>query len=316
MTEPIIINEDLFKITQLDYTDSYGKYELSKISGKAAYDKYISDKKNQVKIQRSSNGNSANKYKLDSIILNPDTQIILLSSDSILNFTNRKLLTERLKMNNSYIIHAIEYKYAEYRIRSDGIALTPLEQKEILFIDNYCNYHIIRNDISTEDQNGNVINNDKYTLINTEELKHFKLPDQMIDIIKKVNGCQILGFNYNFNNIYTLLDGIGNYIKSYYNIQNQKIEIHDNTTTELSTKLEVTNQTVLDLSTTINTHEETINNLTNIISDNKTLINNLQDTINKLQLENNNIQTQSDKYKEEIRQYKFNNILYIEKIED
>jgi hypothetical protein len=65
---------------------------------------------------------------------------------------------------------------------------------------NYCNYHIIRNDISTEDQNGNVIYNDKYTLINTEELKHFKLPDQIIDIIKKINGCQILGFNYDFNN--------------------------------------------------------------------------------------------------------------------
>jgi hypothetical protein len=42
----------------------------------------------------------------------------------------------------------------------------------------------------------------------------------------------------------------------------------------------------------------------------------LQDNINKLQSENINIQTQSDKYKEEIRQYKFNNILYIEKIED
>jgi len=316
MSQPITINEDLFKITQLDYTNSYGKYELSNISGKATYDKYISEKKNQVKIQRSSNGNAANKYKLDSIILNLDTQTILLSSDSILNFTNKKLLTERLKMNNSYIIHAIEYKYVEYRMRSDGIALTPLEQKEILFIDNYCNYHIIRNDISTEDQNGNVIYNDKYTLINNEELKYFKLPDQMIDIIKKINGCQILGFNYDFNNIYTILNGISNYIKSYYKIQNQKIEIHENTTTELSTKLETTNQTVSELTSTIKTHEETIGNLTTTLNENSFIIKTLQDNITKLQSENINIQTQSDKYKEEIRQYKFNNILYIEKIED
>jgi hypothetical protein len=259
-------------------------------------------------MQRSSNGNSANKYKLNTLILNSDTNSILLSSDSIFNFTNKKILTERLKMNNSYIIHAIEYKYIDYRKGPDGSSLISLEQKEILFIDNYCNYHIIRNDLTIE----NNIPNDTFTVIPSIELKHFKLPDQMINIIKKINGCQILGFNYDFNNVYTILDEIGKYVKSYYDVQNKKVEIHANTTIELSTKLENTNQTIATLSETINTHDQTINKLTQIISDNNIIISNLQDTINKLNIEKDQIQTQSDKYKEEIRQYKFNNILYIE----
>jgi len=297
-----LINEDLFKISQLDYTDSYGKYDLNKITGKSSYDKYITDKKNQQKIQRSSNGNAADKYKLSSIILQPEIQSILLSTDSILNFANKKTINERLKTNNSYIIHAIEYKYIDYRKGADGTTLIPSEQKEILFIDNNCNYHILRTGI----------NNEEYVIIPNDQLRHFKLPDQMIDIIKTLSGCQILGFNYNFNSIYTILDGFGNYIKNYYNVQNKKVEIHANTTIELSTKLEVTNQTVTELSTTLEIHEKTINDLTTKIDENNNLINNLQDIIKNLNNEKNQIQDQSDKYREEIRQYKFNNILYIE----
>jgi hypothetical protein len=297
-----LINEDLFKISQLDYTDSYGKYDINKITGKTSYDNYITDKKNQQKIQRSSNGNAADKYKLNSIILQPESQSILLSTDNILNFANKKTINERLKMNNSYIIHAIEYKYIDYRKGADGTTLVSSEQKEILFIDNHCNYHIFRTGI----------NNEEYTLIPNNQLKHFKLPDQMIDIIKTLNGCQILGFNYTFNSIYAILDGFGNYIKNYYNVQNQKIEIHANTTNELSNKLEVTNQTVTELSITLETHNQTINELTTKIDENNNLIASLQNTINNLNNEKNQIQDQSDKYREEIRQYKFNNILYIE----
>ena len=297
-----IINEDLFKISQLDYTDSYGKYDINKITGKSSYDNYITDKKNQQKIQRSANGNAADKYKLNSIILQPESQSILLSTDNILNFANKKTIIERLKINNTYLIHAIEYKYIDYRKSPDGITLIPSEQKEILFIDNYCNSHIFRTGI----------NNEEYTIIPNDQLKHFKLPDQMIDIIKTLNGCQILGFNYNFNNIYTILDGFCNYIKNYYKVQNKKIEIQTNTTTELSTKLEITNQTVTELSITLETHNQTINELTTKIDENNNLIKSLQDTIDNLNNEKNKIQIQSDKYREEIKQYKFNNILYIE----
>jgi uncharacterized coiled-coil protein SlyX len=305
-----IVNEHLFKINQLDYTDSYGKYDLNNITGKLSYDKYLQLQKSTQRVQKSSNGNSANKYKLDSIILQPDTQSILLSSDSILNFINKKTISERLKLNGAYIIHAIEYKYLDYRKNADGYSLIPLDQKEILFIDNYCNYHIIRSDVSTEEKIS-----DFYNVIPNDEVKHIKLPDQIIDIIKKLNGCQILGFNYNYNNIYTLLDGIGKYVLTYYNVQNQKIELHENTTIDLTTKLETNIQTIAELSSTVSSQESTINNLNQTVSDNETLINSLQDTINKLNKEKAQIQNQSDKYREEIRQYKFNNILYIESIE-
>jgi hypothetical protein len=297
-----LINEDLFKISQLDYTNSYGKYDMNKITGKSSYDKYITDKKNQQKIQKSSNSNAADKYKLNSIILQPESDSILLSTDSILNFANKKVIAERLKTNSSYIIHAIEYKYIDYRKGADGTTLIPSEQKEILFIDNYCNYHILRTGI----------NNEEYIVIPNNQLKHFQLPNQIIDIIKTLSGCQILGFNYNFNNIYTILDGFGNYIQNYYNVQNKKVEIHANTTIDLSTKLEVTNQTVTDLSTTLEIHQKTINDLTIKIDENNNLINTLKDTITKLNIEKEKIRNQSDKYREEITQYKFNNILYIE----
>lgn len=300
-----LINEDLFKISQLDYTDFYGKYDINKITGKTSYDEYIADKRNQQKIQRSSNGNAADKYKLNSIILQSESGSILLSTNNILNFSNKKIITERLKMNNSYIIHAIEYKYIDYRKGADGTTLIPSEQKEILFIDNHCNYHILRTGI----------NNEEYIVIPNDQLKHFKLPDQMIDIIKTLSGCQILGFNYNFNSIYTILDGFGNYIQKYYNVQNQKIEIHACTTIDLSTKLESSNQTVTELSKTLETQNKIINELTTKIDENNILIITLRDTITKLNIEKNQVQDQSDKYREEIRQYKFNNILYIETTE-
>jgi len=305
-----IINQDLFKINQLDYTDSYGKYDISNISGKASYDKYITDKKNQQRFQRSSNGNSADKYKLNSIILQPETNSILLSSDNILNYLNKKTINERLKMNNAYIIHVIEYKYIDYRKGPDGTSLVSYDQKEILIVDNYCNYHIIRNGLSSD-----ATPNDIFEVIPSEELKHFQLPDQIVDIIKNINGCQILGINYTYNNVYNLLDGIANYVKNYYNVQNQKVEIHQTTTNNLTTELDATYETVESLSATVNTHEQTINKLTETVSENNTLISNLQNTINKLNNEKNQIQAQSDKYREEIRQYKFNNILYIETTE-
>jgi hypothetical protein len=313
------MSEDLFKINQLDYTDSYGKYDINNITGKMSYDKYTLDKKNSQKIQRSSNGNSNDKYKLNSLVLQPDTQSILLSSDSILNFINKKTISDRLKLNNAYIIHGLEYKYVDYRKRPDNSTLvTPLEQKEILFIDNYCNYHIIRNNISTEDNNESltITNSDVFTVIDNKEIRHFKLPDQMIDIIKNLNGCQILGFNYSINNVYNFLDGIGNYISKYYKIQNTKLDIQQSTTNQLTTQVETHTETITDLNVKLDNHLKIIEDLTNKLSEHSNLINTLQDTITNLNNEKDKIQEMSDKYREEIKQFKFNNILYIEKIEE
>ena len=125
------------------------------------------------------------------VVYDSSEPIVYLKSDQILNIENNKKLLDNLTKNNSYIIHVIGI---EFHQKSEGKIY---KKREILFIDNYCNYHKITT--------GNINEDYYHTFISNENISNIPLPNSIIDSIKNMkNIIQTINWNdfYENNNIY------------------------------------------------------------------------------------------------------------------
>jgi hypothetical protein len=169
--------------------ENYGEIKICKIYGNKEY----------VEIKK-----SLGSYEINNILLTVNDKIYL-NSDNILNILNKPKLLEKLKENNSYIIHIIDIKYKRQQQIGDRFVQNVLfENKEIIFIDNYCNYYIMRcsGTSQTCDNCGNhsINHSNIFSFSEMKSSNKIKLHNSVIKLIKQMKGNDIL-INDRNNNI-------------------------------------------------------------------------------------------------------------------
>jgi len=115
---------------------------------------------------------------LDILIYDSNSNKIYLKSNNILSYDNKRKLKEKLKENNTYLIHvAFQTRGNEFKFY------------DIIFIDNCCNYYKI---YTTN------YNQDYYSIFESKDIpSKVKLNNIIIDSIKSINQFDI----YNMLNI-------------------------------------------------------------------------------------------------------------------
>ena len=166
--------------------ENYGEIKICKIYGNKEY----------VEIKK-----SLGDYSRDNIFIVNDK--IYLDSDNILNILNKPKLLEKLKENNSYIIHIIDIKYKRLEYLTYGNSTTLSvhalsEKKVIVFIDNYCNYYLFTCKGSTQSEStlgqkcGSFNHSNIFSFSEMKSSNKIKLHNSVIKLIKQMKGNDIL----------------------------------------------------------------------------------------------------------------------------
>ena len=187
-----------------EYTEGYGRID---INGKQIRDILFNHAKDN-------KGDDNFGIFPENTILNENKQIFI---------KNYETLIDLFKKNNPYLIHVIENAYSEVRQESGFSGNNPtFDYVEIIFIDNYCNYYIIKGYKNGVGRFSNGYMCQKKTspdkFIIKKQSTH-KLSNDLIDDIKKIKPIQ----NINFKD-----DGILKFIENnpLYDIINIYFKLH------------------------------------------------------------------------------------------
>ena len=213
-----------------EYTEGYGRID---INGKQIRDILFNHAKDN-------KGDDNFGIFPENTLLNENKQIFI---------KNYETLIDLFKKNNPYLIHVIENAYSEVRQESGFSGNNPtFDYVEIIFIDNYCNYYIIKGYKNGVGRFSNGYMCQKITSPNEFIIKKqstHKLSNDLIDDIKKIKPIQNINFNINFkdagmlkfieNN--PLYDIINIYFTLHQKNKNEKLEERINQQNELISKL-------------------------------------------------------------------------------
>jgi hypothetical protein len=169
-------------------------------------------------------------------ILNLHENKIYLNNN-VLTLENKTKLINKLKQYNSYVIHIIEFTYITYdnlpnNVLSNGVRTniySRREEKEIIFIDNYCNYYALRQETAKfqTNQHGNqsYTSSNIFKFIEYKNIKQIKMPNFIIDFIKRIKTSHdIWNINHSIHPISSIIEGITLSI-DVLDFKNKEIEI-------------------------------------------------------------------------------------------
>jgi sulfur transfer complex TusBCD TusB component (DsrH family) len=173
--------------------ENYGEIKICEIYGNKEY----------VEIQESLKVEISKRSYYDNprynILLTVNDKIYL-NSDNILNILNKPKLLEKLKENNSYIIHIIDIKYKGLQSLTYGNnfhSSSLSEKKVIVFIDNYCNYYLFtcqgsRQGYHNGQSTGGFEHSNDFIFSEMKSSNKIKLHNSVIKLIKQMKGNDIL----------------------------------------------------------------------------------------------------------------------------
>ena len=194
--------------------ENYGEIKIDEIYGLEEF----------YKVQKHARRNPPNN------ILNIHENKIYVK-DNVFNLENRTKLVNKLKENNSYIIHIMEFTYITYdNIRNGPSSYidSKREEQEIIFIDNYCNYYAFRQETAKiQINNGytNFITSYIFKFIEYKNIKQIKMPNFIIDFIKRIKTSHdIWNINHSIHPISSIIEGITLSL-DVLNFKNKEIEI-------------------------------------------------------------------------------------------
>jgi hypothetical protein len=153
-------------------------------------------------------GNTVDLKNTGIVVYDSSEPIVYLKSDQILSPENNEKLLENLKNNNTYIIHVIAIEY--HSMWQGNIS----KRRNILFIDNNCNYY----QLLSRDNNVDYYH---YKLTN-KNISNIQLHYSIIDSIKNMKDIIITHIHPELeqNHIHQYLD-----ILCQVNKQNQDLQL-------------------------------------------------------------------------------------------
>jgi len=168
---------------------------------------------------------------------NPSNNIInfhenkLYVNNNVFTLENKTKLANKLKEYKSYIIHIMEFTYITYdNIRNGPSSYieSKREEKEIIFIDNYCNYYSLRQETAKiQINNGytNFITSNIFKFIEYKNIKQIKMPNFIIEFINRIKiNQEIWNINHSIHPISSIIEGITLSI-DILDFKNKEIEI-------------------------------------------------------------------------------------------
>jgi len=132
--------------------------------------------------------NSTIETPLNIILYDLDSSKIYFKSNNILSIKNKQKILEKLKENNTYIIHVVY-----------NVTIEENKTYEIIFIDNCCNYYIFKTGSN---------NQDYFVYEYTNNFSKVNLTHSVIDSIKKIK-------TFNIYNMLTIIKEQNKYINEY-----------------------------------------------------------------------------------------------------